>query len=138
MSGSLVLASGPFTDAEKADIRRFCGYPAYGAGASGFQGWRFFQSYGELEYRMNNLAAAEYQVVRQYLASLYVLEAAVPAAGGNLDTDQAAIWTHNKNEVADRLRLMATWQTRLTAFLGVPFGPALATASPARGAAITI
>ncbi len=49
-----------FTDAEKTDIRRFCGYPAYGAGAAGFQSWRFYQAYGMLEYRMNNLSAAEH------------------------------------------------------------------------------
>jgi hypothetical protein len=30
-----------FTDAEKTDIRRYCGYPAYGAGAAGNMGWRF-------------------------------------------------------------------------------------------------
>lgn len=29
MSGSINLSTDPFTDAEKADIRRFCGYPAY-------------------------------------------------------------------------------------------------------------
>ena len=56
--GAAVLASGSgtvsvhprrrilrlmaFTDAEKTDIRRFCGYPAYGAANSGFQNWRFF------------------------------------------------------------------------------------------------
>ena len=42
-----------FTDAEKTDIRRHCGYPAYGAGAAGFQAWRFYQAYGLLEYRIN-------------------------------------------------------------------------------------
>lgn len=36
------FATGPFTDAEKADVRRFCGYPTYGSGARGFQSWRFF------------------------------------------------------------------------------------------------
>lgn len=122
MSGSIALSTAAFTDAEKADIRRFCGYPAYGAGASGFQGWRFFQAYGELEYRLNNLAPAEYQVVRQYLATLYALESAVPGAGANLDTDQAAVWTRNRSEVTDRLSLLTAWAARLTSFLGVPPG----------------
>ena len=36
------------TDPEKTDVRRFCGYPAYGAGVDGFDGWRFYQVYGLL------------------------------------------------------------------------------------------
>ena len=74
-----------FTDAQKTDIRRFCGYPAYGAGAWGFEGRRFFQAYGLLEYRMNNLSPAEMTVVTNYLATLYTLEAAVTNTGGGVD-----------------------------------------------------
>jgi hypothetical protein len=114
-----------FTDAEKTDIRRFCGYPAYGAGAAGFQGWRFFQAYGLLEYRLNNLAPAEEQVVRGYLSNLHPLENAIPQAAGNLDTDQAAVWTRNAEEVRDRQGLFDDWRRRLCGFLGVPPGPAL-------------
>ncbi len=125
MSGSLAFSSAPFTDAEKADIRRFCGYPAYGAGPAGFQGWRFFQAYGLLEFRLNNLAAAEFQVVRQYLAQLYALESGVPAAAGNLDTAQAAVWTRNQAEVRERTALLDEWRRRLAGFLGLPPGPAL-------------
>ena len=68
-----------FTDAEKTDIRRFCGYPAYGPANSGFQNWRFFQAYGLLEFRMNNLSDAEGAVVRRYLGTLAVLEFASTA-----------------------------------------------------------
>jgi hypothetical protein len=115
-----------FTDAEKTDIRRFCGYPAYGAGPSGFQSWRFFQAYGTLEYRLNNLSAAEEAVVRAtYLATLSTLESAIPAAAANLDTDEAAVWTHNKDEIADREALFDQWRRRLCGFLGLPAGPAL-------------
>ena len=123
MSGSVSRSTAAFTDAERTDIRRFCGYPAFGAGPASFQGWRFFQAYGLLEFRMTNLAPAEFQVVRQYLATLYGLETAVPGAGANLDTDQAAVWTHNKNEVADRSALYGQWCRRLAAFMGVPVGP---------------
>jgi hypothetical protein len=115
----------PLTDAEKTDARRFCGYPAYGAGAAGFQGWRFFQVYGLMEYRLNNLSCAELVVIRNYLATLNTLETAVPTASGNLDTDQASVWQHNANEVADRLRLLDSWRLRLCGFLGLPPGPAL-------------
>jgi hypothetical protein len=59
-----------FTDSEKTDIRRFCGYPAYGAGAAGFSNWRFYQVFGLLEYRLTNLAPAEESVVRRYLVQL--------------------------------------------------------------------
>jgi hypothetical protein len=114
-----------FTDPEKTDIRRYCGYPAYGAAASGFENWRFFQSYGLLEYRMNNLSASEEAVVRRYLGTLIVLEHAVPRAGENLDTDQAAVWTRNRDELRDRMKLFDDWRYRLCGFFGIPPGPAL-------------
>lgn len=115
-----------FTDAQRTDIRRFCGYPAYGAGASGFQGWRFFQAYGLLEYRLSNLSSAEEAVVVQYLSTLINLELAIPNAAQNLDTDQAAVWTRNRDEPRDRTALFDDWRRRLCAFLGIPPGPAFA------------
>jgi hypothetical protein len=115
----------PLTDAEKTDIRRFCGYPAYGAAAASMQNWRFFQAYGLLEFRMTNLSDAELAIARRYLGSLTMLEFAVPRSGENLDTDQAAVWTRNANEPRDRLRLFTEWCRRLCGFLGVPPGPAL-------------
>jgi hypothetical protein len=114
-----------FTDQQKTDIRRFCGYPAYGAGAAGNMGWRFFTAYGALEYRMNNLSSNEMTVVVTYLATLNQLEQAVPGASENLDSDAAASWQHNSNEVADRLRLFDGWRRRLCAFMGVPPGEGL-------------
>jgi hypothetical protein len=114
-----------FTDAEKTDIRRFCGYPAYGAANSGFQNWRFTQASGLLEFRMNNMSDAEEAIVRRYLGTLTVLEVAVPRAGDNLDTDQASIWTRNRDELRDRTRLFDDWRRRLCGFFGVPPGPAL-------------
>ena len=114
-----------FLDSEKTDIRRFCGYPAYGGGAAGFQGWRFFQAYGLLEYRLNNLAPSEEQVVRNQLLTLATLEAAIPGAGAAMDTAQAAVWTRNATEATDRAALFDDWRRRLAGFLGVPPGPAL-------------
>jgi hypothetical protein len=112
-----------FTNAEKVDVRRFCGYPAYGAGGQG-GGWRFFQAYGSMEYRLNNMAPEEEAVVRTvYLANLSTLETAIVGAGANLDTDVAAVWTHNRREVFDREALFSSWRARLCAFLGVPPGP---------------
>ena len=116
------------TDQQKTDVRRFCGYPAYGASPAGNIGWRFYTAYGLREYRMNNLSAAEIAVVLGYLVTLGQLEAAVPGASANLDSDAAASWTHNRDEVANRLQLLDAWRRRLCGFFGVPPGEALGNA----------
>jgi hypothetical protein len=114
-----------FTDAQKTDIRRYCGYPAYGATPAGFDSWRFFQVYGLLEFRLNNLSTAETNVVLTYLAQLAALEFAVPKASDSMDTDQASVWVRNRHEARDRARLFDDWRRRLCGFLGVPPGPAM-------------
>jgi hypothetical protein len=113
------------SDAEKTDIRRFCGYPAYGGAPSGFQTWRFYQAYGLLEFRLTNLSDAEMAVARRYLGNLSMMEIAIPRSAENLDTDSAAVWTRNRDETRDRSRLFDDWRRRLCAFLGVPVGPGL-------------
>ena len=114
-----------FIESERTDIRRYCGYPAYGSGNAGFQGWRFFQVYGLMEWRLSYLTGSEEQVVRQYLATLHQLELAIPAAAANLDTDRASVWQHNADEVRERTSLFDDWRRRLCAFLGLPPGPGL-------------
>lgn len=112
-----------FTAAEKVDVRRFCGYPThapYGTTAAA--------DYGNLETRMDRMDSDEIAVVRtKYLAAtiLPALEAAVLAAGDNLDTERAAVWTRNKNEVADRLALFNTKRRELCAFIGCRPGPGI-------------
>jgi hypothetical protein len=113
------------TDQQKTDIRRFCGYPAYGASPAGNMGWRFYTAYGLLEYRMNNLSDAEMAVAIGYLSTLSQLEMAVPGSSENLDSDAAASWKHNANEVVDRLRLFDSWRRRLCSFLGLSPGEGL-------------
>jgi hypothetical protein len=115
----------PLTDAEKVDIRRFCGYPAYGAAPTGLQSWRYFQVFGLLEFRIAHLSDSEMAIARRYLATLTTLETAVPGTSENLDTDQASMWTRNKDELADRIRLLDEWRRRLCGFLGIPVGPDL-------------
>lgn len=132
MSGSASLSTAALSDAERADMRRFCGYPSYGPGNSGFQGWRFYQAYGLLEYRLTNARPEELQVMRLHLSTLYGLESAIWGATANLDTDAAAVWTHNKREVQDRTRLFNQTRTDLCGFLGIPPGPALADAGNMR------
>ena len=123
MSGSVALSTTPLSNGERVDVRRFCGYPAYGSGDAGSQSWRFFQAYGTLEYRLSNFAAEELQLVRQYLVSLYALEQGIVASAANLDTEKAAAWTHSRTEVADRIGLFDEWRRRLANFIGVPFDP---------------
>lgn len=113
-----------FTSAQLVDIRRHCGYPAYGDGAVVFPFPWIMQQYLALEYRLQHMSADEGAVVvNTYLANLTTLEAAIPAAGANLDTDEAAVWKHNKDEVSDRLALFDAMRRRLCQFLGVPPGP---------------
>lgn len=123
MSGSTSFSNQQLSEAERVDVRRFLGYPAYGSGNTGAQSWRFFQAYGTLEFRLTNFAPEELQVVRQYLASLYSLESSITGASANLDTEQAASWTHNQAEVQDRLKLFDEWRRRLSLFIGVPLDP---------------
>lgn len=115
-----------FTNAERVDVRRFCGYGAFGGVASPAFGYRFFKSYGTLEFKLNNLAVEEEAVVRAtYLPNLATLETAIFGASSNLDTDRAAVWTHNKREVADRTALYLQVRRQLCDFLGVEPGPAV-------------
>ena len=123
MSGSVGLSSAALSNAERVDVRRFCGYPAYGQGNSGFQSWRFFDAYGTLEYRLTNFSPEELQVVRQYLVALYGLERGVVGASSNLDTDKAAAWTHSRSELTDRVKLLDEWRRRLALFIGIPLDP---------------
>lgn len=116
---------GTLTDTEKVDVRRYCGYGEFGALAGQGFAYRFFQHYGNLEYRLQNSLPEEETVIRQYLTDLHTLEAAVPASSTNLDTAQAAVWQHNKHEVRDRMRLFNTWRRQLCGFLGVAPGPHL-------------
>ena len=112
-----------FTDPQLVDIRRFCGYPAY----ANF-GWVFSEGYAILTMRIGStignggMSANEQAVVVTKLANLYTLETAISTASANLDTDEAAVWKHNKNEVADRVKLFTYWRRDLCAFIGVPPG----------------
>jgi hypothetical protein len=117
----------PLSEAEKTDARRFCGYPVFAAVAVGLLDWRAYQMYGLMEFRLNNLSDAEVAILRRYLVTLAGLEQAVPRAGDAMDTDQAAVWTRNKDESRDRVRLLDDWRRRLCGFLGLPPGRGLMT-----------
>ena len=119
-----------FTDAQKTDIRRFCGYPAFGGTPSSFQSYRFFQAYGAMEFKLNNLSSVEEAVVTTtYLPNLALLETDIVGSRVNLDTESASVWKHNKREIADRESLFYSWRLKLCQFLGVASGPALETSN---------
>jgi len=114
------------TPAQLVDCRRFCGFPLFGGQPVQAFGHRFYQWYGTLEFRMANASDDEQVVIVNYLTQLNALEAAIYTASDNLDTAQAAVWTHNKNEQRDRENLFDSTRRRLCGFFGIPPGPALA------------
>ena len=113
------------TDAQLVDCRRYMGFPLMGGVPVQAFGYRFFQIWGTVEFRMNNMDPAETTVVTNMLTTLNTLESAIPGTGNNLDTDSAGPWVHNKNELRDREALYQSWRLKLCDFFGVPPGPYL-------------
>lgn len=111
------------TPAQKDQVRRHAGFPVYGNGVTSSPpsfGYRYNPWYLILEYRMNNLSEDQEDILlNTYIAKCNALEEAIPTASSNLDTDRAAVWYHNKNEVKDRFNLYKLWCQRLIEFLGV-------------------
>ena len=118
------VETNPLTDVEKSSCRDFMGYPAAGL-ANVFSNYRFFTIYGQMEFRFSNLSDSECAQVRAYLMQLTALQAAFYTTSGNLDTAQAGVWTHNKNEISDRRRLYNMVRLDLCGLFGLPPGPRL-------------
>ena len=114
------------TATEQTDVIRFCGYPARGVAANANAGFRYMTHYGQLEFRMLNLAPEEETVVRVMLVDCNALEVAMVGAGANLDTDRAAVWVHNRDEVKHRKGLLTERRMDLIGLFGIPPGPSLA------------
>ncbi len=116
-----------FTDAEKTQIRRFCGYPVFGDSPTAGFGTRFHPHYEALEWKLNHLSGDEERLAREiYLPRLAQLETDLfDRTRENLDTDAAAVWTHNQAEHRDRAALFDDLRRRFCGYLGVPPGPDL-------------
>jgi hypothetical protein len=116
-------APAVLTDAQKDDVRRHCGFPVFGLGVGTTPptfGYRYYEWYLILEYRMNNLGQNQADLlINTYIANCNILEQAILTASGNLDTDRAAVWYHNKKEVQDRFDLYKLWCNRTIEYLGV-------------------
>jgi hypothetical protein len=119
------------TAQQMADVRRFAGYPMLADTQADDSrdfayGWVSPGVWQTLEHRLTNMRPEEESIlITTYLTPLSTLETAITAAGDNLDTDVAAVWTHNKNEVSDRTKLFDQWRRRMCYFIGVAPGPSL-------------
>jgi len=120
------------TAQQTADVRRFAGYPSLGTDtpastSSDFAyGWVTPGVWQTLFTRLENMPPeTESTLISVYLGALYPLEQAIVNAGRDLDTDEAASWVRNKNEVADRMRLFDSWRRRMCHLIGVAPGPYL-------------
>jgi hypothetical protein len=110
------------TDAQKDDIRRHCGFPVFGNGISASPpsfGYRYYDWYLIIEYRMNNLSTnQELLLTTVYIPNCTAALNAIQTASTNLDTDRAAVWYHNKYEVRDRFNLYKLQCQLLIQFMG--------------------
>lgn len=119
------------TSAQMTDVRRHMGYAAVGTtmqinasqdvvyGNFGMQVMSLYQ-------RLTTLTADEEAVlINTYLTNLATLETAIIGVSANLDTDEAAVWKHNKQERQDREALFSSWRVKMCDFLGFAPGPGL-------------
>lgn len=121
------------TDDQMAAVRQHAGYGVVGTtmpinGNSDV----VYQAFGMIEMslytRLTTLTSVEEARLTTFLTTLDTLWAAIASAGANLDTDKAAVWTHNRDEVRDRTRLYRDEARRMCAFLMLPPGPGLGAA----------
>jgi hypothetical protein len=119
------------TDQQMSDARRWAGYQLPGtAQPTDADQDLVYLEVGfvtmSLYSRLTTLSAVEEAtLVSVYLANLAVLEAAIYAAGANLDTESASVWKHNPDEVADRTKLFKQCRRDMCSFLGIDPGPGL-------------
>ncbi|QBJ80518.1 hypothetical protein [Aquitalea sp. USM4] len=119
------------TAQQLADTRRFAGYPMLGDSVADDSrdmayGWVSPGVWQTLQHRLTNMRPEEEAILTTtFLTPLADLEAAIVAAGDNLDTDAAAVWTRNKSEVSDRTKLFNDTRRRMCAFIGIAPGPFL-------------
>ena len=119
------------TSAQMLDVRRFAGYQAASTVSPlAPHNDIIYQSYGmvimSLYTRLTTLDAdAEAVLISKFLEPINTLEDLILTASDNLDTDSAAVWSHNKNEVRDRTSLFNQKRRDMCAFLGMKAGPSL-------------
>lgn len=118
------------TSAQIVDTRRFMGYSLTGNIA--LSGYRELV-YSEVSFlgisldtRLANMSSDEETIlINKFLTPLNTIEDGISNASDSLDTDQAAVWYHNKSEVNDRTALYNKRRRDLCEFLGFAPGPHL-------------
>jgi hypothetical protein len=118
------------TEQQAVDVRRYMGYPVANTSPLTNQSDDVYGYFGmrviSLFQRLILLSASEEAVVvSNFLSNLAELEADIYGVRVNLDTDKAAVWTHNKAELRDRRALYSVTRRELCAFLGFEPGPGL-------------
>jgi len=121
------------TAAQMTDTRRYMGYQVVGTtmiinesqdviyGQFGMLTMSLFQ-------RLSTLTPEEETVlIGTYLTNLHDLESDLFSIRENLDTDKAAVWTHNKSETSDRFALYNRVRKELCSFIGFAPGPGIST-----------
>lgn len=110
------------TAQQSADLRQWCGYSTIDLTAYSNVSYLGIS----LDARLASLSVQEeYTITTLYLVQLPLREAEIQTAAENLDTDRAAVWYRNKNEIFDRILLFNRLRLDLCAFLGFAPGPAL-------------
>ncbi|WP_429499384.1 hypothetical protein ACQUFY_20830 [Robbsia andropogonis] len=123
------------TNQQLSDVRRYAGYPlladvVVNDSQDMAYGWVSSGTWQTLNHRLTNLRPEEETtLINVYLTNLATLESAIVSASDNLDTAQAAVWTHNANEQRDRDRLFDSWRRRMCYFIGIAPGPSLGNGS---------
>lgn len=104
------------TATEVVSVRRYCGFPISAMVAAA-------NAPDALSVALPLLSAEEEAVIRTvFLPTLVTLELELLSASATLNTQSAAVWTRNANEMAERSLLYRMRRMMLCRFLGVPFG----------------
>lgn len=123
------------TDDQKNSVRWYMGYPTTLANVSTGNNRDFAYAWVTpgvmmtLDTALDNMTPSqETRVTAFYLPNLTQMETDLYGSSGawqNHDTDQAAVWYHNKNEVDDRTRHFKALCRRLANEFGFAPGPAV-------------
>lgn len=119
------------TAQQLVDVRRYMGYSVSGNSASNAYRELVYSEVSyfglSLDYRLANLSAEEENTVTTYyLTNLALREAEIQTAAANLDTNAAAVWKRNTNEISDRKQLFNGLRVELCNFLGFAPGKGIA------------
>lgn len=130
-----------FTEAEKTDIRRLCGFPPIGtlvlSGAPiGVNPLNYRFQVNDFENRLRGLTVTEEASARATLVETLAIEASMFTMNSGLDIDHAAVYKRNPLEMQERLQLLGWYRQKLLTVLGAVAGPGMAATSSLFGVAV--